>query len=245
MSTDVGALESARRFHLIHLGIPLAAGALLLGLVELTGFDRWLQDLFFDPLALEFPLRQNGFLELVMHHWAKYTVVLVGAGALGAFILSFWLPQLQPRRRELLFLVLAMGLSTGTVSFLKHSTNKHCPWDLEIYGGYAPYDSLFSPTPGGIDPGRCFPAGHSSAGFSLMAFYFPLRRRDPRLARRLLLGGAACGLVLGSVRMIQGAHFLSHTLWAGLVCWAVMVALYELLLRRQPSPAPGPALAGQ
>ncbi|MGH8710249.1 MAG: hypothetical protein ACREVA_02860 [Burkholderiales bacterium] len=35
-------------------------------------------------------------------------------------------------------------------------------------------------------------------------------------------------------RVIQGAHFLSHQLWTALICWLVMLALYELLLRRQP-----------
>ena len=68
-----------------------------------------------------------------------------------------------------------------------------------------------------------------------MAFYFTglhLRRR--RLAYWGLFGGFGLGFILGFGRVVQGAHFLSHQLWAALICWLTMLALYELLLRRQP-----------
>lgn len=74
---------------------------------------------------------------------------------------------------------------------------------------------------------HCFPAGHASAGFALMAFYFVGRaRRQPLLAWAGLATGLVAGSLLGFGRMLQGAHFLTHTLWAGLVCWAVILILY-------------------
>jgi len=85
---------------------------------------------------------------------------------------------------------------------------------------------LDRPLPG-VEPGHCFPGGHASAGFSLLAFYFAgLALRKPALARAGLCGGLAAGMVFGLTRMAQGAHFLSHILWAALVCWLVMLALY-------------------
>jgi len=44
-------------------------------------------------------------------------------------------------------------------------------------------------------------------------------------------------LTLGGGRIAQGAHFLSHVLWSGVVCWLVMVLLYALLLRPGASPS--------
>jgi membrane-associated PAP2 superfamily phosphatase len=34
-----------------------------------------------------------------------------------------------------------------------------------------------------------------------------------------LAGAAATGLVLGVAQQMRGAHFMSHTLWTGWLCW--------------------------
>jgi len=78
--------------------------------------------------------------------------------------------------------------------------------------------------------GQCFPAGHASTGFALMAFYFAAyRARRHALARAALSIGVLAGLLLGISRIAQGAHFVSHVLWAGLICWLVMLALHLAL----------------
>jgi len=64
-----------------------------------------------------------------------------------------------------------------------------------------------------------------------MAFHFVGRtRRQPLLAWAGLATGLGGGSVLGLGRMLQGAHFLTHTLWAGLVCWVVILTLYLALI---------------
>ena len=227
--------DSAWRFYFLHLVIPLVAACLLLWMIYILSIDERITRLFFDPVTQQFPLRNHWFLEVVMHYWIKYAVVALAVMVLAAYVLSFRMVSLAPLRRVLLFLVLAMGLSTAAVSFVKSISPKQCPHDLTMYGGYAPYIALFEKTPEGVKPGKCWPGGHSSTGFCLMAFYFAglhLRRR--RLAYWGLFGGFGLGFILGFGRVIQGAHFLSHQLWAALICWLVMLALYELLLRRHP-----------
>lgn len=210
--------------------MPLAAAAALLWL-ETTDIDRSIANWFFDAAAGGFPLRYNAFLEVVLHHWAKYVVVLIACLVIAAFLLSFIIAPLNPQRRLLLFLALSLALAPAAVSALKWVNNKHCPWDLEEFGGFLPYTRLLEPTPPGLKPGNCFPASHASAGFALMAFYFVGRaRREPRLAWTGLATGLVAGSVLGFGRMLQGAHFLTHTLWAGLVCWAVILILYLALI---------------
>ena len=210
--------------------MPLAAAAALLWL-ETTDIDRNIASWFFDSAAGGFPLRYNAFLEVVLHHWAKYVVVLIACLAIAAFLLSFIVAPLKPQRRLLLFLALSLALAPAAVATLKSVSNKHCPWDLEEFGGFLPYTRLLEPTPRGLKPGHCFPAGHASAGFALMAFYFIGRvRRHPLLAWAGLATGLVAGSVLGFGRMLQGAHFLTHTLWAGLVCWVVILILYLALI---------------
>lgn len=228
--------DSASRFYLHHLLLPLVVAGLVLWLIYLFSIDERVTRLFFDPATQQFPLRNNWFLEVVMHQWAKYAVVTLGVAVLTAYLLSFRMASLTFLRRVFLFLVLAMGFSTGTVSYLKSMSHKQCPYDLKMYGGYAPYTGIFEKAPQGVKPGRCWPAGHSSAGFCLMAFYFAgLYLRNKRLAFWGLYGGFGLGFVLGMGRVLQGAHFLSHHIWTALICWLVTLALYELMLSRSPA----------
>jgi len=217
--------------------IALALALALLLLFEATDLDRLVSDRLYDPVAGGFPLRHDWFLEAVMHRGAKIALYITGAGVLAGLGLSFVRPRLAPVRRALLFLVLALGLGPGAVAALKVATDKHCPWDLERYGGSLPYVRLLDAHPDGLPPGRCFPGGHAAGGFAWMSLWFVLRRRQPRLARVALAAGFAIGMALGFGRMIQGAHFLSHNLWAAWVCWVVALLLYALLLDGREPPA--------
>jgi membrane-associated PAP2 superfamily phosphatase len=231
-STEAGPATIAQdRGWLVMFGAPLLAAAVLLGL-EATDVDRMVSAWFFDPASGMFPLRYNIFLETVLHQWTKYVVVLIACLAIAGLALSFIVAPLRPQRRLLLFLALSLVLAPATVSGLKLLSNKHCPWDLEEFGGFLPYTRLLDSTPPGFKPGNCFPAGHASTGFVLMAFYFAGRsRRRPGFARAGLAAGLAAGMALGLGRMLQGAHFLSHTLWSAVVCWTVLALLYAAILR--------------
>lgn len=233
----------ARPFLLRWLLIPLVLAGATLGLSEGSDIDRALTRLVFDPVSAGFPLRTSFLLDVVMHHWAKYAVVTIGSLVAGCYALSFLLPALRRTRRILLYLVLALTLAPLSVTLAKAANNRHCPWDVEEFGGLVPYTGLFGPLAPGIEPGHCFPAGHAATGFALMAFYFAAYALGRRRAARLALSFAiAAGLVLGAGRVLQGAHFASHVIWSGILCWTVMVALYALLLAGgtaviHPSPA--------
>jgi membrane-associated PAP2 superfamily phosphatase len=221
---------SGRNFYRWHLGIPLV-GALLLLLLEMTQFDDLVSDWFYDAATERFPLRYNAMFEIVTHHWAKYLVVLIGFAVVASYAMSFVISALRDRRRLLLFLSLALTLAPAAVSLLKAASLKHCPYDLVEYGGYAMHLSLFDAAVPGQRPGHCFPSGHASAGFCLLAFYFAgLALGNRRLARWGLWGGLATGMLFGMARVVQGAHFISHNLWSALVCWLVILALYILIM---------------
>ena len=204
--------------------------ALLLAL-EPTGVDSAVSSWFFDAASHAFPLRHNGLLERVGHQWARELVVVVACSGVAAFLLSFALPSLRPVRRLLLFLTLALTLAPLAVTLLKASSMRHCPWNLQEFGGFAPHLSLFEAVPPGLPPGHCFPSGHASAGFALFAFYFAgLYLGRWRLMHAGLWGSIAAGMAFGMVRVAQGAHFLSHDLWSALVCWLVILGLYVAIL---------------
>lgn len=211
--------------------IPLALAVLAIGLGEGTDIDRVLSRLVFDSTSASFPLRTSFMLEVVMHHWAKSAVVTVACIVVASYVLSFLLPALRPMRRTVLFLSLALTLAPLSVTVGKAMSDRHCPWDVDEFGGLVPYRGLFEKLGAGVKPGHCFPAGHAATGFALMAFYFAAYAlRRTRVARLTLWCGIVAGLGLGIGRVFQGAHFASHVIWSGILCWTVMVALYAVLL---------------
>lgn len=117
---------------------------------------------------------------------------------------------------------LAVGvlLSLLTVFLLKSGSRTSCPWDLADFGSVAQYASHWSRLADG-GPGRCFPAGHASSGFAFVGGYFVFRRQRPDIARSWLAVSILAGLLLGLAQQLRGAHFMSHTLWTGWICWCV------------------------
>lgn len=110
--------------------------------------------------------------------------------------------------------------AAAVVALAKSMNATSCPWDLVEFGGLArhlPHWSAFTRSDGGT--GHCFPAGHASAGFAFVGGWFVFRPQAPRVARLWLIGSLGSGLLLGLAQQLRGAHFMSHTLWSGLLCW--------------------------
>jgi membrane-associated PAP2 superfamily phosphatase len=209
-----------------HLIWPLVLAPLIALLFEVTPVDHILTGLYYDAARHGFPLRDDMFLQDVLYSGTKLLAVGIAFAVFGAFLLSFLLPQWEQHRRRLLWITVGMVGGSLMVLMLKQGSALHCPWDLAEYGGYAPFHGLFDKLPDGIAPGRCFPGGHASGGFALMAFYFGLRDIRPHAARIFLAVGLIAGLGMGWAQMMRGAHFLSHNMWSGWVVWTFLALLY-------------------
>lgn len=178
-----------------------------------------------------FPLRENWWLTHVLHDGARRAAwVLATLLAFGVWWPLGPLRRLDVRRRaQLAVTMLAAAFLVSSMKWFSHSS---CPWDLSLYGGWARYASHWSWLSDG-GSGRCFPAGHASAGFALLGGYFAFREVDARLARVWLGVALAAGLVLGVAQQLRGAHFMSHTFWTAFVCWCVAVVLDRAFQLRQ------------
>lgn len=215
------------------LGIPLAIAALLL-LIEPTRLDFALANLMYTPGA-GFVGKHSAFLEDILHDRAKQAVIVFAVLSILGFIGSFFIQLLQPMKRQLGYLVLAMGLSTSFVTPMKAVTAVQCPWSLSQFGGSETYSPLLSHRPATDKPGRCWPGGHAAAGFTLFALFFVFRDRKPRWARAGFVFALTLGSVFSISRMLQGAHFFSHNLWTAVFCWLICLGSYWAVLYR-PEP---------
>lgn len=211
--------------------VLLGAAWLLLVLGE---FDRSIASALFYSSA-------DGWLGAGANDWWAHRLIhtdgslfvrAVGAAALITWLLSLRVASFARFRHPALFVFVAMASITLLVGGLKQITNVDCPWDLAGFGGDRPYVDLFSARPHGLPRAACFPGAHSSSGFALLAFFFALRDRSPRVARVALVVALAIGVTFSLGQQARGAHFLSHDLTSALFAWVVLLALYRSRIGR-------------
>jgi len=228
---------SQRSFWLPHVALPVIAGLLLAFIYPHTNLDAWLIQPFYDTHALVFPLKNDGFLENVMHKGLRNLMIVVSLMMLAFWIfgLKIWGFILKNQssghwskvyHRQFLWIFIAMVISTSAISVLKRLSMHSCPWDLLPYGGTQPWIPLFGNLPAAAEMGHCFPGGHASGGFALIAIYFGFRDSLPKLANAGLIFGLLFGFAMGWGQMMRGAHFMSHNLWTAWVVWMILLVQY-------------------
>ena len=232
----VHALPLPSRRALRRGGIVLIVLAVfLVGLARGTSIDLWLADRMFDAATGRFDWRDHWFAVDVMHRWVKIPLILLGASIVGAALADGVRPLtiLSTNDRLRLRMAAACALLVPlVVAFVKHYASPHCPWDVDRYGGVAPYLRLFDALPAAVPAGHCFPAGHASSALWLTGLCVWLLPHRPRAAAGVGVLGMSLGFGLGWVQQLRGAHFLTHTLasaWiAAAVLWAVFVVVAAL-----------------
>ena len=226
------AATPSSRFWLYHAVYPFLLFVLSAFLFEKSDLDLSLSDRFFDFQKQAWTFKDSWWAEGLIHLQGRKLALALFLVPLSVWAFSFFKETWKPWRRSALYLVLAIGLGTGSVALVKEVVNRHCPWDIDRYGGDIPYGKLFDPLPPSCRKGNCFPAGHASAGFSLMSGYFIFYRRDQRKALALLAFGLLVGSLFGFAQVARGAHFVSHNIWSLALCWFVGLGLYAGPFRR-------------
>lgn len=207
----------------------IAAAALVpLLLWELSALDLPLTRLF--GHAGGFPWRDDWWMRELLHDgirrlaWALALLLAVN-------VCKPFIPGLT--RRERIWWLLATVAGAAAVPVVKHHSLTSCPWDLAEFGGAARHVSHWLQLgPGALADGgggHCFPSGHATSAFAFFSGGFALRRAYPAAARRWTLAVLAFGLFLGAVQLARGAHFASHTLWSGWLCFSLNAVLARWL----------------
>ncbi len=189
-----------------------------------------------------FALRDNWWLETVLHTRAKQLAIVV---YLGLLVMVWWPKGVfrQWTRLQRVEIMVGITLSLITISTLKRFSLTSCPWELQDFGGIAAYISHWQWGMSDGGSGHCFPGGHVSSAFAFLALALPCLGSDQAaqrtIGRQLLISVVLVGLVLGLTQTVRGAHYPSHTLWTGFICWTVAFAnhvLFGWLAHRRTRP---------
>jgi len=215
----------------------LLSACLLIYIYPATGLDQTLIAPYFDASVHRFVLKHDPFLEQFMHLGLKYCMIAVAitslaialrANIIAPFKASFFARFKSLFKNPFFLAFVGMLVSTTTVSFLKSTSMHGCPSDLTLYGGDLPLFPLFAHLPAGVKAGHCFPGGHASGGFALMAFYYAFRDSQANFARSMLILSLLLGFAMGWAQMMRGEHFLSHNLWAAWLVWLVLFVIFSI-----------------
>lgn len=149
-------------------------------LFEYTSLDIYVQNYFFQMNTHTWILnRDEPILKFLLYDGIKKLLIFFALSILLTLILFRKKDLIKRYRNGLLIIVLSSIFVPLVVGSLKAVTNTPCPKNLEYYGGRYPDVKVFGSYPKDFVQKRkikCWPAGHASGGFALMALFFFLRK---------------------------------------------------------------------
>lgn len=160
--------------------------------------------------------------------WVVWVTVAVLLG-LGALVALRRRPLLGLDLRRVVFLVLSFAVGPGLIvnAVLKEYWGRARPNDIVEFGGAAQFTPALLPAD--QCTGNCsFVSGDVAIAFAYvaLALVLPARWRPAGMTAALLLG-----IGIGALRLLQGAHFLSDVVFAGLFTLLPIAVFAALLLR--------------
>lgn len=162
--------------------------------------------------------------------WVYLAVPWIGRFLLLASLVMLFrthTPLRWRRRAQVLLLALVLGL-WGVVNVgLKDHWGRPRPTEVSALGGPHPFQSAGTVSPY-CDRNCSFVSGHAATGFTLMAVGL---LGTPATRRRWWRIGVVAGLLVGAGRVLQGGHFLSDIVLAGLVMHGVCLLIRAGWLR--------------
>jgi lipid A 4'-phosphatase len=199
--------------------------------------DLWVSNWFYQPQR-GFVMRDWAPAAFVYHAiaWIAWGVVLVVAAA-SAWLFLVEKPLWRLDRKALLFIAFSTALGPGllTNTVLKDHWGRARPSQVEMFGGALHFTP--APLPAAQCPRNCsFVSGHAALGFSLVAFAFLLP--PGRTRRRGIAAALGFGAFVGVVRIVQGGHFLSDVVWAGLLVFGTAAVLQWWIVEQDGLAAP-------
>ena len=197
---------------LLSIHLVLLAGVVIL--FEATNFDLAIQDHFYLWDLHRWMLdRHEPILHFIFYTGPKVFLIMFGVFCLLIILRSLNNPIYEPYRQNCLLICLSLMLVPLSISGLKKISHVYTPNKIMRYGGKAPYVKVLEKFPVGASPekpGRGWPAGHASGGFSLMMLYFVFNKRSNKILGLLI--GLTTGWTMGLYQTLNGQHYLSHTI---------------------------------
>ncbi len=214
-----------RFFWINHLLIPLFIFVCTALIIEWFRLDIKLADTIYAFDKQQWNLKNSFIFKTLLHDQLK--IVLICGLLLFCLIVLIRYKRNKSIKADS-FLISSIIISSSTVTLIKRLTHVSCPWHIAHYGGNLPYESTFKQILAENLTTHCFPAGHASGGYALIALYYYMRVTRPSLRWIGLCIALLLGITMDFAQQLRGAHFFSHGLWTLAITWVISSFLYYL-----------------
>lgn len=211
--------------------LPILALVASLIILEYSNLDILIQDYFYNFDLNSWIIDKSEPVK----RFIFYSGIKWALGALGLYFIFKIIQEYKKNKKILrpeLIVVTSMIFIPLFISVLKANTNTYCPGETKRYGGKYIHVPVFSPYPSDFKPdrpGKCYPGGHSSGGFSLMSL--GALSRDKKRKMLGVLTGLTLGWAMGLYQMMKGDHFFGHTVITMIIAW-IMITGFEAIFNR-------------
>ena len=196
---------------------------------QLTDSDIYIQSFFYDFESKTWLIDKNEpILKFFLYDGLKNLLLLFGLLILLSLIFLRKKSLVQEYKKGLIIVLLSAIFVPFMIGSLKAISNTPCPCNIVYFNGTYPDIKVFDSYPKDFiqtSKAKCWPAGHASGGFALMALFFLFK--NP-INQKLALGAALIvGWSMGTYKMLLGDHFLSHTIITMLMAWLIILLIVK------------------
>ena len=202
----------------------------VIGFFQFTNIDIIIQNYFYNFETKSWLIdKDEPILKLFLYDGLKQGLIIFGVFILILLIFFRKNEFVKEYKKGLIILLLSSIFVPTIVGSLKAITNTPCPCNIEHFGGEYPDIKVFDKYPEDFiqkSKAKCWPAGHASGGFALMALFFFFK--NPRNQFFGLIGAITLGWSMGTYKMLLGDHFLSHTIITMILAWIIILTIVKL-----------------
>ena len=203
----------------------------VIALFQFTNLDILIQNFFYNFESKSWLIDKNEpILKFFLYDGMKIFLIAIAVGILFSLIFLRKNKIIQEYKKGLIIVLLAAFFIPLFIGSLKAISNTPCPCNIVYFNGTYPDIKVFDSYPKDFiqtSKAKCWPAGHSSGGFALMALFFLFK--NP-INQKLALGAALIvGWSMGTYKMLLGDHFLSHTIITMLMAWLIILIIVKFV----------------
>ena len=207
----------------------------VIALFQFSNLDIFVQSFFYDFDKKSWLIDKNEpILKFFFYDGIKNLLLLFGVAIL-VFLIFFRKNILvQEYKKGLIIVLLSAILVPSMIGFLKDITNTPCPCNIVYFNGTYPDKKVFDSYPKDFiqkSKVKCWPAGHASGGFALMALFFLFK--TPKNQKKALFVALIIGWSMGTYKMLLGDHFFSHTIITMLMAWLIILIIVKFIQTKQ------------
>ena len=201
----------------------------VIALFQFTQLDISVQNFFYNFETKTWLIdKDEPILKFFLYDGLKTALIIFAVAILFSLILFRKKAIIQKYKKGLIIVLAAAIFVPLLIGSLKAITNTPCPCNIVNFNGKYPDIKVFDSYPKDFvqtSKAKCWPAGHASGGFALMALFFLFKTTINQ--KKALITGLVVGWSMGAYKMLLGDHFLSHSIITMLMAWLIILIIVK------------------